>query len=45
MMSPQLREKLMSNGSFMNCATLAVPNAMTGRLKKKSVEGYPDQEI
>jgi hypothetical protein len=35
----------MSNGSFANCATPATPNTVTERLKKKSVEGDPDQEI
>jgi hypothetical protein len=44
MTSPQSREKLMSNGSFANCVTPAVPNAITRRLKK-SIEGDPDQEI
>jgi hypothetical protein len=45
MMSPQSREKSMSNGSFANYATPAVSNVVTRRLRKKSVEGDPDQEI
>jgi hypothetical protein len=45
MTSPQSREKPTSNGSFRNCAMLAAPNVVTRRLKKKSVEGDPDQEI
>jgi hypothetical protein len=45
MTSPQSREKPMSNGSFMNCATPTAQNTVIGRLKKKSVEGDPDQEI
>jgi hypothetical protein len=40
-----LREKPTSNDSFMNCVTLAAPNTVTGKLKKKSVEGDPDLEI
>jgi hypothetical protein len=42
MMSPQSREKPTSNGSFVNCVTPAAPNAVTERLKKKSVEGDPN---
>jgi hypothetical protein len=45
MTSPQLREKLTSNSSFANCIMPAVPNTVARRLKKKSVEGDPDQEI
>jgi hypothetical protein len=45
MTSPQSREKLTSNGSFVNCVTLAAPNVVARRLKKKSIEGDPDQEI
>jgi hypothetical protein len=45
MMSPQSWEKLTSNGSFMNSVTLTTPNIVARRLKKKSVEGDPDQEI
>jgi hypothetical protein len=35
----------MSNGSFVNYATPAAPNTVIRRLKKKSIEGDPDQEI
>jgi hypothetical protein len=45
MMSPQSWEKLMSNDSFTNSVTPTTPNAVIRRLKKKSVEGEPDQEI
>jgi hypothetical protein len=45
MMSPQSWEKLKSNGNFMNSVTPTTPNVVIMRLKKKSVEGDPDQEI
>jgi hypothetical protein len=45
MTSLQSREKLMSNGSFANSVTPATRNAIARRLKKKSVEGDPNQEI
>jgi hypothetical protein len=45
MMSPQSWEKLTSNGSFTNSVMPTAPNTVAWRLKKKSVEGDPDQEI
>jgi hypothetical protein len=45
MTSPQSWEKLTSNGSFANSVTPTTPNVVITRLKKKSVEGDPDQEI
>jgi hypothetical protein len=45
MMSPQSWVKLTSNVSFMNSITPTAPNAVIRRLKKKSIEGDPDQEI
>jgi hypothetical protein len=45
MMSPQSWVKLTSNGSFANSVTPTTPNAVIRRLKKKSIEGDPDQEI
>jgi hypothetical protein len=45
MTSPQLREKLTSNSSFANSVMSTAPNTIARRLKKKSVEGDPDQEI
>jgi hypothetical protein len=45
MTSPQSWEKLTSNSSFANSITPTAPNAVIMRLKKKSVEGEPDQEI
>jgi hypothetical protein len=45
MTSLQSWEKLTSNGSFANSVMLIMSNAVAWRLKKKSVEGDPDQEI
>jgi hypothetical protein len=46
MTSPQLREKLTSNGNFANSVTPTMPNAVNMRLKKKKhVAGDPDLEI
>jgi hypothetical protein len=46
MTSPQLWEKLMSNGNFANSVTPTAPNAVSVRLKKKKhVAGDPDLKI
>jgi hypothetical protein len=45
MMSLQSREKLTSNGNFVNSVTPTVPNAVSMRLKKKHVAGDLDLEI
>jgi hypothetical protein len=45
MTSPQSWVKLTSNGSFTNSVTSTAPNTVIRRLKKKSIEGDPDQEI
>jgi hypothetical protein len=46
MMSPQSREKLTSNGNFVNSVTPTMPNAISMRLKKKKhVAGDLDLEI
>jgi hypothetical protein len=43
--SPQSWEKLTSNGNFVNSVMPTTPNAVTRRLKKKSVREDPNQEI
>jgi hypothetical protein len=46
MTSPQLWEKMTSNGNFANSVTLTAPNAISMRqMKKKHVVGDPDLEI